>query len=507
MLPAMAGLTFDDHRTHADTVIAAVIAAADPRRHVAAALRDIKPLPESVRLVAFGKASVAMTQGAGDILGDRIRFGIAAAPSSLAFRPEQWPANVGLMPADHPLPTERNVEAARAIEYVARDCGDTARRRAAGSSPASPVPSPLSPETIGTETLLVLISGGGSAHLTSPSGDVTVDDLRRLTDAMNHAGATIAEINTVRRHCEGLKGGRLAALAHPAPVIGLILSDVVGDDPATIASGPMSADATTFTDALVVLDKYKLRNLLPRIAAYIEDHRGDEAAETVKKGDPRLRGVFTRVVASNHQAVKAAEETLRAIGFATVATREGVEGEASEVGRALARQALEMKRGGGGGGGGPGGGGPGGKGVPLPAAIIWGGETTVRVGGVARRADGEEAGRGLLAPVPYNLSPSGGRNQELALAAAIALDGRPDIAVLTFATDGIDGPTDAAGVLVSGATLTQTQMLGLDGRAALADHDSHTFFARLEAGGHPVTLYRTGPTGTNVNDIAVALVY
>ena len=477
----MPGPSFDDHRTHADTVVAAVIAAADPRRHVAAALRDIKPLPESVRLVAFGKASVAMTQGAHDILGERIRFGIAAAPSSLAFRPDQWPANVGLMPADHPLPTERNVEAARAIEYVARDCGDTARRLAEG---------------VTGETLLVLISGGGSAHLTSPAGDVTVEDLRRLTGAMNAAGATIAEINTVRRHCELLKGGRLAALAHPAPVIGLILSDVVGDDPATIASGPVSADATTFTDALVVLDRYKLRNLLPRIAAYVEDGRGNDAAETVKKGDPRLRGVTTRVVASNRQAVQAAEAALRAMGFATIITREGVDGEAGEVGRALARQALDLKK----------------SGVPLPAAIILGGETTVRIARLAEDAGGAwaDAGGGSVSAGPANQPPAGGRNQELALAAAIALDGRPNFAVLTFATDGIDGPTDAAGVLVSGATLTHTQMLGLDGRAALADHDSHTFFARLEmggAGGHPVTLYRTGPTGTNVNDLAVALVY
>ncbi len=465
------GLSFDDHRTHADTVVATVLAAADPRRHVAAALREIKPLPDTVRLVAFGKASVAMVQGAADMLGERIRFGIAAAPASLAFRPDFWPGAVGLMPADHPLPTERNVEVARAIEYVARDCGRSAREGSVAGM-------------AGAETLLVLISGGGSAHLAMPAGDVTIEDLRRLTGAMNAAGATIAELNTVRRHCETLKGGLLAALAHPAAVIGLILSDVVGDDPASIASGPVSADASTFTDALLVLDKYKLRNTLPRVAAYIEDHRGGgdvpDAAETIKKGDPRLAGVLTRIVASNKQAVKAAEEALRTMGFATVLVREGVQGEARDVGKALARQAMGLKPGGGGGEHGlplP----------PLPAAIILGGETTVAVKG----------------------SGVGGRNQELALAAAIELDGHPDIAVLTFSTDGQDGPppSDAAGVLVSGSTLTHTHMLGLDARAALADNDSHTFFARLEAGGHPVTLYRTGPTGTNVNDIAVAVVY
>lgn len=453
----MGSLSFDDHRTHTDTVVNAVLNAADPRQHTARALRDFKPLPDSVRLVAFGKASVAMTIGAADVLGDRIRFGIALAPPTLAFRPEAWPAPVGLMPADHPLPSERNFEAARVIEYIARDCAISAR---AGQG----------------ETLVALVSGGGSAHLSAPAGDVTVEDLRRITLALQTAGANIQEINTLRRHCETLKGGRLAALANPAPVLGFILSDVVGDEPAAIASGPLSADPTSFDDALRVLDKFKLRNSVPRVTAYLEDHRDDPKAETIKPGDALLASTQTRVIASNRAAVKAAEEAVRTVGFRTILCREKVTGEARDVGKALARQAIDIKKQSA----------ARADGAPqLPAAIILGGETTVTV-----------KGKGV-----------GGRNQELALAAAIELDGHPDIALLTFSTDGVDGPTDAAGVLISGATCTHTHLLGLNARAALDDNDSHTFFARLEAGGHPVTLYRTGPTGTNVNDIAVALIY
>ena len=446
----MPELYFNDHLAHAQNIISAVLSACDPRALTLAKLAQLDLGHRPVHVVAFGKASVAMTMAAGDFLGPRLRFGFCTTQDQ-AVRPMGFPAPVGLLPVDHPLPTKKNFDAALAIKYAAEDFG---RSSAAGSD----------------AVLLVLISGGGSAHLALPAGNLVLDDLVQATDALLKAGASIHEINCVRKHIEELKGGRLAALAAPGSVRALVLSDVVDDGLDVIASGPCTADPSTFRQAAEIFEKYRLADALPRVKRHLFDGRAGVHDETPKPGDPRLAHVRADLVGSNTAAVEAARQALAAAGFDVVETRRGVVGEASTVGTDLARAVTRHA-----------------ESMPprsAPKAIVWGGETTVAV-----------TGEGV-----------GGRNQELALAAACVLDGRPNLAVITFATDGIDGPTDAAGAIVTGLTNADAAVAGLDARAALADHDSHSFFLAMEATGRPVLL-RTGPTGTNVADLAVALAY
>jgi glycerate 2-kinase len=446
----MPELYFRDHLGHAQTLVSAVLAACNPRTLTLQHLERLELGRGPVHVIAMGKASVAMTSAAGEWLGDRLRFGVCIAPQGTT-RPPGFPGAVGLMLADHPLPTQRNMEAADVARYAAEDFGQSA---AAGSG----------------AVLLVLISGGGSAHLTLPAHGLEIAELADATNELMLAGCTISELNSVRRHTEQLKGGRLASLAFPGAVRALVLSDVVGDEAETIASGPCSPDPTTYADALAVLDRRGLRQRLSRIARHLEDGLHETYPETPKPGDPRLAHTQTELIGSNATAVRAADDALRGSGFRMLATRENVTGEAADVGRALARAiitAAEQRE-------------PGGP----PLAIVWGGETTVTV-----------RGQGV-----------GGRNQELALAAAVELDGRPDLAVMTFATDGIDGPTDAAGAIVSGLTSADAAVAGLDARAALQANDSHTFFVAMESTGRPALL-RTGATGTNVADVCVALAY
>jgi glycerate 2-kinase len=457
----MLELYFNDHLAHAQNVISAVLSACDPRALTLAQLARAKLGNHPVHTVAIGKGAVAMTMAAGDYLGPRLRFGVCTTQAH-PTRPSGFPGVVGLMPVDHPIPSAKNLEAARAIRYVAQDFGTSA---AAGSD----------------AVLLVLISGGGSAHLALPAGDLTLDDLADVTGRLLKAGASIQELNCVRKHCESLKGGWLGALAAPGRVEALVLSDVIGDELDVIASGPCTPDPTTYKDAMAVLDRFNLTAELPRIKRHLFDGRAGVHEETPKPGDPRLASVSTHLIGSNAAAVAATEAALRAAGFVVVETRQRVSGEARLAGKQLAAAMMDYAR----------------KrqaGEPAllaklarpdaPIALVWGGETTVTVQG-----DGV-----------------GGRNQELALTAAVELDGRPEQVVMTFATDGIDGPTDAAGAIVSGLTSADAAVAGLDARAALARNDSHQFFLAMEASGRPVLL-RTGPTGTNVADVYVGLVY
>jgi glycerate 2-kinase len=413
-----------------DQLVAAILKAADPARAVTDAKlpRDFHPRA----LIATGKASAPMVEAALARLGDQITTGtITCVPTheqrlrtACAHHP-----SITIHPADHPLATPRNRAAADAI---ARKADELASVR--------------------TDTL-VLISGGASAHLTSPAGSLTLDDLRTTTDALLRAGATIRQLNAVRKHCETLKGGRLARRLAPARAHVLVLSDVLGDPLDTIGSGPTAPDPTTFADARAVLDEFPNAP----VPAAVRDHLAAAADETPKPGDPCFETISHTVIANNDAARAAAERALTSLGFPIVESRARVEGEAAEVARDLVRTLAS---------------------APPPSAVVFGGETTVTVG---------------------NAPGLGGRNQELALAAAIELAAIPCAAVLTLATDGIDGPTDAAGALVTTDSVRTLESLGTDPRAALARHDSHT---ALEAAG---SLIRTGPTGTNINDVAVAI--
>jgi len=419
-----------------DEIIAAVLDAGDAAAAVGRAWPDDLGDPTLVRIVAMGKASMEMARAAVDRLGADERHGVVAAvPERIAGT--DLPTSIKVFPADHPLPTARNLEAADAIERFIRL---------------------LDP----SRTLLVLISGGGSAHLCAPWEGLTLDDLAEVTEQLLRAGATIDQLNAVRKHCERLKGGRLAAItaASGVRVCALVLSDVLGDPLDTIASGPLVPDPTTFADALDALNSMGLVQQCSAIAAHLERGVAGQIPETPKPGSPVFDRVRHTIIANNDSAVDSAASVCEDHGLRIIDRRTGVRGEASTIGRELARALIGAS-----------------KTKRTPIAIIWGGETTVRVG---------------------SATGSGGRNQELALACAIELAGHQGVAAMTLATDGIDGPTDAAGALVTGQTMDHAASLGIDLPNALACHDSHTVLSKLKA------LIRTGPTGTNINDVAVA---
>jgi len=309
------------------------------------------------------------------------------------------------------------------------------------------------------DRVLALISGGGSALLAAPAAGVTLAEKRALTSALLKSGASIAEINCVRKHLSAIKGGRLAAAAWPASVLTLAISDVPGDDPAVIASGPTVADPTTAVDALKVLDFYGIA-----IPADLRARLQSGELETPKQGAPRLTNSEFRLIASPRQMLEAAAEEARRLGLTPLILGDAIEGEAREVGKVLAGIALSCGR----------------HGFPAekPCVLLSGGETTVTLKGGGR----------------------GGRNTELLLGLALALDGAPGIHALAADTDGIDGSEDNAGAFVGSDTLRRARIAGLDIRSALAGNDAWGYFSALG------DLLLTGPTRTNVNDFRAILV-
>jgi hydroxypyruvate reductase len=414
----------------------AALAAVDPaaaiHRHVRRAGNDLIVAQrrydlnayERVFVIGGGKAVVSMASAVVDILGEHLTCGTVVTKYEHA-RGWSHPA-FELIEAGHPVPDENSVRGAQAVAELARQATER-------------------------DLVICLISGGGSALLTRPAEGLTLDDFQRLTDGLLRSGATINEINAVRKHCSGIKGGNLARLTAPARLVTLILSDVIGDPLDVIASGPTVPDSTTVEEAEEVLERHGIAGAV-------------SLRETPKPGDPVFVRVQNIVVGSNRLAALAAVEKARALGFEALLLGTYVEGEAREVAQVAAALAKGMRA----------------DGDPLqpPACLVWGGETTVTIRGAGK----------------------GGRNQELALAAALALDGWPGVLLMALATDGTDGPTDAAGAVVTGETMARARELGLNVRAALDANDSYHFFEALD------DLICTGPTGTNVNDLLFILV-
>ncbi len=309
------------------------------------------------------------------------------------------------------------------------------------------------------DLVLCLISGGGSSLLPLPAPGLTLDDKQAVNRALLKSGATISEMNCVRRHLSAIKGGRLAAACHPARVLTLLISDVPGDDPIDIASGPTVADATTCDDALAIVRRYGIE-LPPAVRAVLESGEG----ESVKPGDPRLARCQTRMIATPQRALEAAAAVARDAGVTPYILGDAIEGEARDVGKVLAGIALQVA----------------GKGQPVaaPCVLLSGGETTVTVRGQGR----------------------GGRNVEFLLSLGVALNGHPRIHALAGDTDGVDGQEEIAGALLAPDTLARAWAVGLRPKDSLADNDGHGFF---EALGDSVV---TGPTLTNVNDFRAILV-
>ena len=330
---------------------------------------------------------------------------------------------------------------------------------AAGLAAAARILEMVSGLTAG-DLVLCLLSGGGSALLSLPAPGLKLADKQAATARLIASGATIAEINSVRKHLSAIKGGRLAVAAAPARVVTLLISDVPGDDPAVIASGPTVADATTFADALAVMDKYGLEE-----PAAVVDHLRSGVEETPKPGDRRLAGSRAVLIATARDALAAAAAVARKAGVSPVILGDAVEGEAREVARAHARLARAAAH----------------RGEPAkpPCVLVSGGETTVTLTHTGGR---------------------GGPNCEYLLALALALDGEAGVHALACDTDGIDGSEDNAGAVIAPDSLARAEASGLDARASLAGHDSYGFFAALG------DLVVTGVTRTNVNDFRAILV-
>tara|TARA_R110001583_G_scaffold76037_1_gene208619 strand:+ start:2762 stop:4024 length:1263 start_codon:yes stop_codon:yes gene_type:complete len=309
------------------------------------------------------------------------------------------------------------------------------------------------------DLVICLISGGGSALLPLPGAGVTLEDKQAISRALLRSGASITEMNCVRRHLSAIKGGRLAAACHPARVVNLLISDVPGDNPMDIASGPTVADSSSCADALEIVRRYGIE--LPDAArALLETGAG----ETIKPADERLASVSTHLIATPQQALEAAADVARAAGITPVLLGDRLEGEARDVGKVLAGVALQVRTHG--------------QPVPSPCVLLSGGETTVTVRGNGR----------------------GGRNVEFLLALAIALDAAPGIDAVAGDTDGVDGQEEVAGAFIGPDTLARAWEKGIRPRDSLDNNDGHGFF---EALGDALV---TGPTLTNVNDFRAILI-
>lgn len=390
----------------------------------------------NVYVVGGGKASGSMAEALEQILDNRIKDGIVNVPYNSKSRTNI----IRIHGASHPIPDEKGVEGTRRMLEIAENADEK-------------------------DLIICLISGGGSSLMPMPRNGISLVDKQKMTEALLKCGATINEINTVRKHISDFKGGWLAKKAYPATIVNLILSDVVGDPLDFIASGPTVPDSTTFTDAINVLKKYKLWEEAPEsIRKVLADGEKGIIPETPKENDEAFKKVFNIVIGNNRLASQTAKEYLSSQGLNTILLTATLEGEAKHVGTMLSAIANEISKSG--------------NPIAKPAGIVAGGETTVTV-----------AGKGV-----------GGRNQEIALSAAKKLSGIKGAVIASLSTDGVDGPTDAAGAVVDGKTLAKALGMGLNPEKFLAENDSYRFFAELD------DLIFTGPTGTNVNDISVIVV-
>lgn len=413
------------------------LSAVSPERLVTEYLtrNDLARRAEAARnvvVVGAGKAALAMAATLERAFGDLIAPGIVVVPHGYgatlpaAYRP---PSRIAIVEAGHPIPDPAGETAARRALETVRACGEG-------------------------DLVIALISGGASALWAAYAPGITIEDAGSVTGLLLHSGAPIHDINTVRKHLSVIGGGRLAAAAHPATVEALIISDVIGDDPSFIGSGPCSPDTTTTEDAIHVLRRF---NIFERVPASVRAHLESSLDESAAGGStPDIRA-STTVIGSNAMALDAMAAAANTRGLSVSAVLRDVSGEAREIGHRMAERADALQP---------------------NTCIIWGGEPTVTV-----------VGEG-----------TGGRNQELVLAASLTLhDAHASATILSIGTDGIDGATAAAGAWADRNTVARASSMGHDARIALARNDSGSFFQAI--GQHIIT----GPTHTNVMDIGIAL--
>lgn len=390
-----------------------------------------------ILVIGAGKVSSQMARALEDILGSRITAGLVTTKYGHGVSC----SCIRVVEAGHPVPDENTLHATGRMLDLVRSAGEQ-------------------------DLILCLLSGGGSALLELLPEGISLGEFRRTNELLLRSGATIEEINAVRKHLSRVKGGQLARIVGPATCVSLILSDVVGDSLQTIASGPTAPDTTTFADALEVVRRHGIESRLPgAILEYLQGGSRGRFPETLKAGDPVFEQVWNVIVGNSMMALRAAEEKARALGYTALVLTSRMQGEAREAARFIAGIIQEIRL----------------SDIPCakPACVLLGGETTVTV-----------RGRG-----------TGGRNQELALASLLAMEGtKGDYLIASCGTDGTDGPTEAAGALASPAVLERAVRSGLQAGKFLAENDSFTFWKKVEG------LVVTGPTGTNVMDVVIALV-
>jgi hydroxypyruvate reductase len=425
-------------RQDAKAILTAALAAADPTAAIEKLLRARQDLDryERIFVVGAGKAGGTMASAVERTLATRDHSdkGIQIAASCVVVKdgdPTRT-RRIELRLAGHPVPDERGVQASKRIAEICEEAGER-------------------------DLVICLISGGASSLMAWPAPPVTLQETRATTQLLLDCGAAIQEINAVRKHMSGLKGGQLARLAAPAHVLSLILSDVVGDTLDVIGSGPTAPDATTCAMALAVLEKYGILDQVPR---RVRDRLRTAEHETPKPGDPVFDHVENIIVGSNQKSLEAAARAAKDAGYHTMILSSTIEGETREIARMHAAIARQIRV----------------HGQPLrpPVCIVSGGETTVTI-----RGDG-----------------MGGRNQEFALAAAIDIDGLEDTLILSAGTDGTDGPTKAAGAMADGSSIARSLRNAAE---ALSNNDAYPFFEELG------DLVITGATGTNVMDLHLIL--
>ena len=391
-----------------------------------------------VLVIGGGKATAGMALKTEKILDGWITGGSVNIPAYT--RP--WPRSklIRFNPASHPIPSEKG---ARGVKNMLDLVGQPSR----------------------DDLVICLISGGGSALMPLPSTGIPLSDKQKTTNLLLKSGAKIDEINAVRKHLSDFKGGRLAEKLYSATVISLIISDVVGDNLESIGSGPTVPDDTTYSDAYKILQEHGLWRTVPTsVRKRIQKGKEDKLPETPKRNSPIFKRVHNVLVGTNKESCRAAAEVLEKRGYHSLILSTRLQGEAKEVGKILAGICIGIRE----------------NQLPIvpPAAIVAGGETTVTVHGKGR----------------------GGRNQELVLSAASSIRGIPAIVVSSIGTDGVDGPTNAAGAVADGNTVERGLRIHMDPDSYLRENDSYPFFERLN------DLVITGPTGTNVNDIFIAIV-
>jgi hydroxypyruvate reductase len=391
---------------------------------------------ENVYVVGMGKASASMARAIEDLLGEYCTDGIINVKHGHSVPLEIIKVNE----AGHPIPDRAGLMGTERIIELLEQTGEK-------------------------DLIICLISGGGSALLPAPYEGLTLEDKQQTTKVLLESGANIHEINALRKHISRVKGGRLARLAYPSTLISLILSDVIGDNLDSIASGPTVPDSSTFEDCLRIIDKYGIRERIPRsVVLFLERGMRGEIEETPKADDPVFAKTGNFIIGSNILAVRAAKEKADELGYNSLILSSFIEGETREVAKvhsAIAKEIISTDN-------------P----VSRPACVISGGETTVTI-----------RGKGL-----------GGRNQEFSLAVAIDIDGLDNVVILSGGTDGTDGPTDAAGAIADGTSLRRAGELNLRADDHLRENDSYHFFEKLG------DLLITGPTRTNVMDLRLVLV-